>query len=296
MTDGEGDSSERRLGHAAALLERELRKANVEAGQDANASPDETTGSLRKDADGMLEEIAINPASYREDPDRARDWFLKAAALMATDRMLTRSPGFHIETVEGTEPHLRIHVPPDRHQQECVEIRLLDVSSDTAAAMPGRVTVAGHAVAESLGPLSPAASGNRRDAPDLAEAEQAFPEMLFEHPTHLLIQQILNGNAGARMRRGLRSDVTSYRLERYASDMLKDMSLDREPYARTPFLTAGRMLRFAALLGADRMLSHPDGIGHEGLGDPDRCTRICVPPERHPPESMELTLPAVPMQ
>ena len=294
MTDCEVDSSGL-FRRAADLLERELRKASSDTGLDTGARPDETTEFLRKDAHGMLQELATNPALYNEDPARAKDWFLKATALLTLDSVLTRTSGFHLETVAAHDPHLRILVPPGPPQPESAEILLLDIPEDVAEAVPGRVTVTGHAAAaERLGLVSAVHSESGHEAPHLAE--QAFPAMSFEHATYLLMQQVLNGDAGARMSRGLRSDVTSYRLERSAKALIEDMGINGEAYASAPFLTAGRLLRFSALLGADRMLSHPDGIAHEGLGGPDRRIRIFVPVDRHPPEGLEVTLPALPLQ
>ncbi len=275
-TDG---NSSRMLDQVVALLERELRRADTAAGQSVNATPDATTDSLRKDARDLLKEKEGNPARFSQDPDRSRDWFLKATALMATDRMLTLPAGFRLDAVDDPVSHLRIQAGAGRHPPESSVLQLLNVRG--LAAVTGRMSLARDAAGE-------------EQPSDLAD--QAFPQELFEHATYLLMQQVQNGNAGARLSRGLRSDVASCRLDRTATAMIKDMAVNNEVYVRAPFLTTARLLRLAALLGADRLLSHQDGIGHDGLGDPDRCIRTYVTAERHAPESLELMLPAVPMR
>ena len=273
MTDIRNDSGKQTLQRASALLDREYRNARSEAALAATGTPDETTESLRKDASNMLEEMASNPSRYSDDPARATDWFLKATFLLALDRFLTGETGFVIDTAESPEPHILIHATSDRHPPETVEIRLLNVRGLDAD--PGHMILA-----------------REDDAGSELPAEGPAAVVHYDHAGYLLMQQIQNGEGPARMRRGLRSDVTSLRLARSARGMLEDMSANPQAYDIAPFQTKARLLRFAALLGADRMLSDPDAIGHDGLGDPGRGIRLYVPAERHPPESAELTLPA----
>ncbi len=192
--------------------------------------------------------------------------------------MPTRSSGFQLEAVGGPDPCLRIHVPPDRHSPESVELRLKGLPGDMAA-VTGHVTV----------------TGRRPGAERLSEtAGQAVAATTFRHETALLIQQVRNGDAKARLRLGLRSDVTSFRLQQVARAMFEDMSTGLDAQDKAPLRTKGRLPRFAALLATDRMLSRPHGISHRPGGAADGCIRTCVPAERHLPERFQLRLLSVP--
>ncbi len=62
----------RRVGHEAALLEREIPRTNFHAGMDGRTRRDTTAEFLRDAARATLREIVTDPASHSEDPFRTR--------------------------------------------------------------------------------------------------------------------------------------------------------------------------------------------------------------------------------
>ena len=246
-----------------ALLEREIRAGNKaallarEAGS-GDTGPDETTDTLRDHARVTFKDLVTNATRSKMDPFRTRNRLLKTATLMAADRLLTCSTGFALEAVGDPVAFLRIHVPPDRHQLESIEFRLLAV--------------------EGFG------AGSDR------------PGDALDHATSLLAKQIETGDETARRRLGLHSDETSRRLEQIARDMLRDLSPQGDVCIEGPLSTKGKLLRLTALLAADRLLSHDLQISCQTLDEPERRVRIFAPAQQHPPESLELVLPVPPMR
>lgn len=242
------------LYYETALLEQEIRAADDAA---RSGGQDETSDSLREYAKGLLIKMLDNAATYRKDPARTSRFLVRTAAITSLDRMLTSSAGFRLTTIDVPVPHLRIHARPDADTAESFDLWLLDVKG--LAAVPGHVSVTDH---------DPVAVGHD------------FPTAAFDHAGYLLIQQIQNAHPEAL-------------LVQQARKMLKDQANDPDAYRAEPFRTKARLLRIAALVGADRMLSHPDGMIHQP-GGRGRSTRISLPEDRHPPEMLEVTLPPVP--
>lgn len=249
--------------HEMHLYEREMRAANAAARPGRNPCPDETSDSLRKRSRAVFNKMMTNPAKYSQDPSRTQNILRRTAGIMALDRMLTGPFGFRLDMVAGPVPHLRIHAAPDVTPPESFDLRLLDRTGMTAN--PGNFSM------DCRPPEDAPRSDTRHD----------FPEVQFDHAAHLLMQEVRNARPRAP-------------LVQNAETLLEDVLNAPDEHGANPARTNACLLRFTVLLSAERMLSHRLGIRHADLPGPERCVRLFLPEDRHPPETLEIRLPPVP--
>ena len=249
--------------HDTHLYEREMRAANAATHRSGPTGPDETSDALRKQAQAAFNKMITNPAKCSQDPSRTQNILRRIAAIMALDRMLTCPTGFRLDTVDDPVAHLRLHATSAVTPPESFDLRVLDKTG--MAAIPGHFSLHGR----------PPGDTPRYDA------RHGVSEVHFDHAAHLLMQEVRS----ARPRAPLVQD---------AETLLEDVLNAPDAHGADPTRTNARLLRFTVLLVAERMLSHRLGVRHADLPGPNRCARIFVPEDRHPPESFEIRLPPVP--
>ena len=93
------------------------------------------------------------------------------------------------------------------------------------------------------------------------------PAVEFERELNLVVRELTEGVALTRLRGSVTSDIATLALQECAKKLIGDIAQDMEQYERDPRATKTQLLKLAALLATDRMLSHETGILCEDHGD-----------------------------
>lgn len=113
-------------------------------------------------------------------------------------------------------------------------------------------------------------------------------------PAQLLRRELRRNRAARRLHSDGSPDPATEGLRDAAAKTLSELDDNPDAVRTDPQRTRCRLIRTTALLVTDRLVPNPNGISEEIVSNPERYSKIHLSDPRHPMESVEVCLRAVP--